>query len=126
MSPPGRQPPTTAAVENHRQEYMKLYRKRAIKKREEQVESQTATEVRIPLLLRISQHCDGRPGAGCCCVAGSTLGGRMGQKQTLAPMIDSGSCDRQSWRIIKMKLATGQTAAKSETKGFVLSYYSGR
>ena len=51
-------------------------------------------------------------------------GGRMGQKQTLAPMIDSGSCDRQSWRIIKMKLATGETAAKSETKGFVL-YYSG-
>ena len=49
----------------------------------------------------------------------------MGQKQTLAPMIDSGSCDRQSWRIVKMKLATGQTAAKSETKGFVL-YYSGR
>ena len=43
-------------------------------------------------------------------VAGSTVGGRMGQKQTLAPMIDSGSCDRQSWRIIKMKLPTGQTA----------------
>ena len=48
----------------------------------------------------------------------------MGQKQTLAPMIDSGSCDRQSWRIIKMKLPTGQTAAKSETKGLVL-YHSG-
>lgn len=50
----------------------------------------------------------------------------MGQKQTLAPMIDSGSCDRQSWRIIKMKLPTGQTAAKSETKGLVLLYYFGR
>lgn len=47
----------------------------------------------------------------------STLGCRMGQKQTLAPIIDSGSCDRQIWRIIKMKPPTDETA-KSETKGF--------
>lgn len=99
---------------------MKLYRKRAIKKEEKSVEPQTATEVRIPLLLRISQHCDGTSWCGLLCVAGSAVGGRMGQKQTLAPMIDSGSCDRQSWRIMKMKLATGETAAKSKTKGFVL------
>ena len=52
--------------------------------------------------------------------AGSTVGGRMGQKQTLAPMIDSGSCDRQSWRIIKMKLPTGQTALPRSLRRRVL------
>ena len=50
----------------------------------------------------------------------NTLGGRMGQKQTLAPMIVSGSCDRQVWRIIKMKPPTDQTA-KSETEGLLYS-----
>lgn len=45
--------------------------------------------------------------------------GRMGQKQTLAPMIAFGSCDRQVWRIIKVKLPTDQSA-KSETEGFVV------
>ena len=49
----------------------------------------------------------------------STLGSRMGQKQTLAPIIDSGSCDRQIWRIIRMKPPTDETA-KSETGGLVV------
>ncbi len=98
---------------------MKLYRKRWIKKKERQVKSQTA-EVRIPLLLRIFPTLRRDILVRAAVRRSSTLGSRMGQKQTLAPIIDSGSCDRQIWRIIKMKPPTDQSA-KSETKGLV--YY---
>lgn len=117
MSPPERQP-TTAAVRTTARVYEVVQNARDQEEREKSRISDgrsanTSAFAHLPTLRRdVLVRAAVR--------RSSTLGSRMGQKQTLAPIIDSGSCDRQVWRIIKMKLTTDQTA-KSETKG--LLYY---
>ena len=98
---------------------MKSYRKRRFKKTERTVESQTA-EVRIPLLLRFSQLCDGRCWCGLLCVAAARWAVARARNKPWPPLLTLGSCDRQIWRIIKMKPPTDETA-KSETEA--LLYY---
>ena len=88
MSPPERQP-TTAAVREPRQQYIKMYKKRGIKKKEGKVESQTA-EVRIPLLLRISQLCDGRSWCGLLCVAAGRWAVAWGRNKPWPPLLTLG------------------------------------
>ena len=117
MSPPGRQP-TTAAVRTTARVYEVVQKTMDQEERENSRISDgrsanTSSFAHLPTLRRdVLVRAAVR--------RSSTLGSRMGQKQTLAPMIDSGSCDRQIWRIIKMKPPTDQSA-KSETKG--LMYY---
>ena len=87
MSPPERQP--TAAVREPRQEYMKVYKKREFKKKERKVDPQTA-EVRIPLLLRIFQLCDGRSWCGLLCVAEARWAVAWGRNKPWPPLLTLG------------------------------------
>ena len=122
MSPPGRQP-TTAAVKTTASVYEVAQKTRDHEEREKSRISdgrsaKTSAFAHLPTLRRdVLVRAAVR--------RSSTLGSRMGQKQTLAPITDSGSCDRQIWRIIKMKLPTDQTA-KSETKGLCCSIVATR